>query len=117
MFLVMHFSPAFLEQPTPFPHIRPVHCAITLHFNNVPENFLRMSIFSVQNSYHRPHFTAGFSISCSSLTNTANVPLHIQKTTDLHRKCARHLRGRYARSVPTFWTGLVLCACVWVGLY
>jgi hypothetical protein len=36
------------------------------------------------------------------LRNT-HVHLDIQKTTDLHRQCARHMRGRCARSVLTFW--------------
>jgi hypothetical protein len=38
-FLVMHISPAFFEQPTPFPHTPVVHGAFTIHFNYLPMNF------------------------------------------------------------------------------
>jgi hypothetical protein len=37
-FIVMHISPAFFEQPTPFPHIPSVYCTFTLNFNNLPLN-------------------------------------------------------------------------------
>jgi hypothetical protein len=43
----MHVIPAFLEQPTPFPHIPLVHCALTKHFSNLPVNFRQTNIFSV----------------------------------------------------------------------
>jgi hypothetical protein len=37
--LIPHNSPAFFEQPTPFPHIPFVHCTFTICFNNLPVSF------------------------------------------------------------------------------
>ena len=107
----MHISPAFFEQLAPFRHITFAQCTFTIDLNDLPVNFARTKILAFKNRItHRTSQVARFSIFMSILTTTAiwRVPIDTQKMTALHSKCTRHLRGRYARSVLTLWTHLVI---------
>jgi hypothetical protein len=117
---VAHCHP-FFEQPTPFPHIPFVRCTFTIHVANLPANFHRMNFKNVITS--RTSQVSGFSIfvfifnvysewkkKSDTLLRNTRVPLDMQKTTDLHRKCARHLRYGKALSFRTFWPQALLCS-------
>ena len=109
--LLIHVSPALFKQPTPFHHVPFLYCTFTVPFNNFPVNFRRKRSFSVESSYCRPNVTGSWIFAFSfndycewgerydNAISITHVFLDIQKTTDLHRKCALHLRGCYARSV------------------
>jgi hypothetical protein len=69
-----------------------------------------LNIFNVKiRITYRNSQVVGFSVilqggTFDTVLHSTRVPLYVQETTDLNRKCARHLRGRYARSVLTFLT-------------
>lgn len=95
--LIMHVIPAFLEQPTPFPHNPLVHCAFTKHFSNLPVNFRQTNIFSVAefamflSTYRRLlMFTESARITCAFVSYVLNA-----------RRSYRHL-GAALSPVPEY---------------
>jgi hypothetical protein len=54
LFLVVHISPAFIDQLTPFPNIPFVHCTFTAHFNNLTVNFCQMNVLVCKNHISDP---------------------------------------------------------------
>lgn len=102
---------AFFEQSTQFPPILFVHCTFAMHHNSLLANSpgWKLLVFKICITDH----VLGSLLSCSSLTTTVNggenydtglhntcVPLHIQKMSDLHRKCICHPHGFHFLHVP-----------------
>jgi hypothetical protein len=52
VFLVMQTTPAFFEQPTPFPHIPFAHSTFATHFDDQPVNFCWIAIFGFKKVFY-----------------------------------------------------------------
>jgi hypothetical protein len=103
-----------------------VHGTFTKHLNNLPVNLHQTFFWHLKDiSDHKSQVVRfstfvfifndytelGEGIYNATVHNTY-VPLDIQKTTDIHRKCTHHLCHHYSCLVLTFWTHLIYTVAV-----